>query len=149
MQEENDAGKAELIERLEQAHELLGGALSLLKKEKVKALVKSPSASKGKPTKRAMDFSTPIRAFIKRHGSGLSGPKKFTLLVAYLTKGETTKEISLAEIEKHWNKMTAKSLLSMKFNRFYSSQAKDNDWVNAGKTGSYNLRPSWKDVFDE
>lgn len=149
MQKENDAGRAELIERLEQAHEWLGGALSLLKKEKRETPIKNSSASKVKPTKRALDFSTPIRAFVKRHGSGLSGPKKFTLLVAYLTKGETTKEISLAEIEKHWNKMTAKNLLAMKFNRFYSSQAKDNDWVNAGKTGSYNLRPSWKDAFDE
>jgi hypothetical protein len=149
MQKENDVGRAELIERIEQAHELLGDALSLLKWEKRKAPVKSSSATKEKATKSALDFSTPIRAFVKRHGNGMSGPKKFTSLVAYLAKGETTTEISLAEIEKQWNKMTAKSLLAVKFNRFYSSQAKENDWVNTSKTGSYSLRPSWKEVFDE
>jgi CHASE2 domain-containing sensor protein len=149
MQRENDANASELIARLEQAHELLGEALSLLKRKKGKAPVKSPSTTKEKPTNGALDFATPIRAFVKRHGNGMSGPKKFTLLVAYLTKGETTKNVSLSEIEKQWNKMKAKSLLGMKFNRFYSSQAKDNDWVNAGKTGSYNLRPSWKEIFNE
>ena len=149
MQKENDAGRAELIGRLEQAHELLGDALSILRKEKTKAPVKTSSATNKKTTHRALDFSTPIRAFVKRNGNGMSGPKKFTLLVAYLTKGETTKQTSLAEIEKQWNKMTAKSLLGMKFNRFYSSQAKENDWVITGKTGSYSLRPSWKEVFGE
>ena len=45
--------------------------------------------------------------------------------------------------------MTAKGLLGMKFNRFYSAAAKNSDWVNTQKNGLYHLRPSWKDIFHE
>jgi len=77
----------------------------------------------------------------------MSGPKKFTLLLAYLAKGDLKKVIALEEIQKQWNKMTAKSLLGMEFNRFYPASAKENDWVNSEKNGSYNLRPAWTAIF--
>lgn len=89
----------------------------------------------------------PIRAFIKKHGSNLSGAKKFTLLLAHLTKGDRSKRVPLAAIEKHWNKMKAKGLLGMKFNRLYTAQAKENDWVHTEKAGLYYLRPSWNEIF--
>jgi hypothetical protein len=94
-----------------------------------------------------MDFSMPIRAFIKRHGADMNGAKKFSLLLAYLTKGDASKRVSSLEIEKHWNKMTAKGLLGIRFNRLYSATAKENDWVNAEKGGSYYLRPGWNEIF--
>jgi hypothetical protein len=96
---------------------------------------------------RALDFSMPIRAFVKQYGVNLNGSEKFILLVAYLTKGDAAKRVKLAEIEKHWNRMTAKGLLGMKFNRLYTSQARENDWANTEKTGSYHLRPAWKEIF--
>lgn len=92
------------------------------------------------------DFSLPLRPFIKKYVAGLSGPKKFTLLTARLVEGDTNKEISLVEVEKAWNSMTA--LMGMKFNRFFSQQAKDNDWVETKKKGAYKLRPSWAEALN-
>jgi len=94
-----------------------------------------------------IDLEMPMRPFIKKYGKDLSGSKKFTLLLAYLSKGKQEKEINLEEIEKYWNKMTAKNLLGMKFNRFYTGEAKDNDWVESKKKGIYSLRPSWRGIF--
>ncbi len=59
------------------------------------------------------------------------------------------KKVSLEEVERQWSRMTAKGLLGIKFNRFYSAKAKDNDWVNTEKNGLYHLRPSWQSIFDE
>jgi len=96
----------------------------------------------GKP-----DFNQPLRPFIKRHAKDMAGPKKFTLLLSWLTKGDLKKEIALKDIQKQWDRMTAKPLLGMDFNRFYAGQAKDNDWVESKKQGFYNLRPSWQEIF--
>jgi len=89
-----------------------------------------------------------LRAFVKKHSRSLNGAKKFTLLLAYLTKGDGNKTVPLSEIESHWNKMTSKGLLGMKFNRLYTSQARENDWARTEKTGAYRLRPSWKTIFN-
>jgi hypothetical protein len=97
---------------------------------------------------RNIDFDIPIRAFIKKYSKGLSGPKKFALLVAYFSKGELKKEILLDEIERNWNKMKSQKLLGMEFNRFYAVTAKENDWVEAKKHGVYSLRPLWKEICD-
>ena len=107
---------------------------------------KSPSARKDHPTPE-FDFTSSDRGFVKRHGRGMSGPKKFVLLLAYLARGEVGKEIALGEIQKRWNKMTASSLLGGKFNSFYSNAAKDNDWVETKKAGVYALRPQWKEAI--
>ncbi|MFH1066528.1 MAG: hypothetical protein V1746_01300 [bacterium] len=150
MPRENNKDVSDLIERLEQARELLNEALILAKKDGSKtASLKKPFYAKEKSSPPTLDFSMPIRAFVKRHGIDMSGSKKFTLLVAYLAKGDLKKTVPLVEIHKQWNKMTAKGLLGMEFNRFHSSPAKENDWVNTEKSGSYNLRPSWKAIFDE
>ncbi len=90
-----------------------------------------------------LDFDRPLRPFMKSYSKGLSGPKKFVLLVSWFAKGDPKKEVRLKEIEGHWNRMT--SLLEMKFNRFFPAQAKDNDWVESKKKGLYNLRPVWRD----
>ncbi len=93
------------------------------------------------------DFTMPIRPFIKKYAKGMSGPKKFTLILAYMAKGDKSIQVPLEGIKNAWDKMTSSSLLGMKFNRFYSGQAKDNDWVESKKSGSYNLRPLWMDIF--
>ena len=93
-----------------------------------------------------LKFDMPIRPFIKNSAKRMSGQKKFTLLTAYLAAGDVKKIVKLSEIERHWNKMTA--LLGGAFNRFYSQQAKDNDWVESKSKGTYNLRPNWVKIFE-
>src|SRR5262249_7273719 len=148
MRKGNSESNVELVRRIEQARDLLDEALALVKKTKRNSSRSHATPEvKAKVRSSAIDLSMPIRAFVKKHGRDMNGAKKFTLLVAYLTKGDSAKRVTLAEIERHWNKMTAKGLLGMKFNRLYTSQARENDWANTEKTGSYHLRPSWKEIF--
>lgn len=93
--------------------------------------------------KMDIDFSINERAFVKRYATDKSGPKKFTLLLAYLAKGEIEKNIELSEIKKYWGKMTSKALLG-KFNMFYPNDAKTRGWVGSKEYGSYNLTNEWK-----
>jgi hypothetical protein len=95
-----------------------------------------------------LDFTKSERAFVKVHARGLSGPKKFVLLLAHLAKGGIGKEVSLNEVQKRWNKMTAGTLLGCKFNTFYSNTAKDNGWVDTKEKGIYVLTSSWKEVLE-
>ena len=100
-----------------------------------------------KPTvKGKVNFSTPIRAFVKLHARDMSGSQKFALLVAYLTKGDTKKELPMTDVEKNWNRM--KPLLDGKFNLAYTTRAKDNGWVDSPKRGFYVILPGWKGIFD-
>ena len=150
MPKENNKDTSDLIERLEQAQGLLNEALVLARKGVgKKAPSKEPHYAKKKSSLKSLDFSMGIRGFVKRHAKGMSGPKKFTLLLAYLAKGDLKKTIPFVEIKRHWNNLTAKSLLGMEFNSFFPSSAKESDWVKTEKNGSYNLRPSWKAIFNE
>ena len=88
--------------------------------------------------KMDIDFSINERAFVKRYATDKSGPKKFTLLLAYLAKGEIEKNIELSEIKKHWGKMTSKTLLG-KFNMFYPNDAKTRGWIDSKKYCIHNL----------
>jgi len=98
------------------------------------------------PSSQKLDFDVPLRPFIRKYAKGMSGPKKFTLLLARLVQGDLKKEVSLGQIETNWNKMTSAHLLGMKFNRFYPVQAKDRDWVHSKRKGFYNLRPNWEGI---
>jgi hypothetical protein len=139
----------QLVQRIEEARDALDVALKLLKKGGTRSKpVKAVKVIKAAPASAALDFGMPLRAFVKRHSLGLNGAKKFTLLLAYLTKGNSAKTVSLSEIESHWNKMTGKGLLGMKFNRLYTSQARENDWASTEKAGTYRLRPSWKAILN-
>jgi hypothetical protein len=74
----------------------------------------------------------------------MSGREKFTLILAYLTKGKPKTATKLEEIMAAWNKM--KGTLG-DFNLAYTTRAKDKGWVDSPKTGSYELRPSWKEIL--
>lgn len=145
IQEEMDA-------KLRQARALIGDAINLA------AQLRAPAKGPGKPavhaaranTSTSVRFDMNERAFVKRHVKPLSGgPKKFVLLLAFLTKGDTDKEMELSEIERLWNKTSSKTLLGMKFNRFFPTTAKENGWVNSRKRGFYQLERSWKDVLTD
>ncbi|MBI3528304.1 MAG: hypothetical protein HY067_10070 [Betaproteobacteria bacterium] len=152
MQRGNSKANPALVARLERIRDLLEESISLARAAKPQTLTSTTGVRRPRTTSRQrsnIDFSTPIRPFVKKHAVGMSGPKKFTLVLAHLAGGDVGKKVSLEEVERQWSRMTAKGLLDIKFNRFYSASAKDNDWVNTEKSGLYHLRPSWQSIFDE
>jgi len=99
-----------------------------------------------KPLSANVNFSMPMRAFVKAHARLLSGPQKFALLVAYLSKDNPATNVALTDIESNWNRMTG--LLGGKFNRAHSTRAKDHGWVDSPKQGVYVILPSWKEILN-
>ena len=93
-----------------------------------------------------LDFSLPIRPFIKRYAKGVSGPRRFAILVAHLAKGDVKAEIAFKDIEKQWNKMT--QLMGGRFNPAHASRAKDNGWVDSPRHGVYKLLGGWGGALD-
>jgi hypothetical protein len=112
-----------------------------------KATGKAPSSlASPSPTRDPdLSFSLNPRAFIKRYGRGLKGPQKFVLLLARLAGGKISHGVALADMEKHWDSMTA--LMHGDFNRAHANRAKDKGWVDSPKRGTYVLTSEWKDVF--
>jgi hypothetical protein len=92
-----------------------------------------------------VNFSSPARAFVKNHARGMGGPQKFTLLVAHMSKGDEKTETRLKMIEKQWSKMTA---LLGKWNRAHPTRAKEHEWVDSPKNGTYVLLPGWRGIFN-
>jgi hypothetical protein len=140
----------ELLAKLQQARSLVDECIGEIQgqpRHKSARTLAHASRRKSAPAPRDLDFEAHERAFIKAHARTLSGPKKFVLLLAYMTKGQAGKEIQLKDVEKHWNKMTSKSLMDGKFNSFYPNKAKESGWVNTTKQGVYVLRPSWTQVL--
>jgi hypothetical protein len=144
------SAEQELDNKLGKIQSLVGDCIDLLRQ-----LQKTPS-SPAKPAahpRRAdnsVRFDIHARAFVKRYAKNLaSGPKKFVLALAFLAKGDISKEVPLNEIEKLWNRTSAKTLLGMKFNSFFTAKATENGWVDSKKRGFYNLDRSWKDIFTD
>jgi len=109
------------------------------------AKIKDKILGKNKAVFLEADFSMGKRAFIKKYGKGLSGPKKFVLMLAYLSKGKIGGEVKIEDIKKNWNKMT--SLFEGEFNTYYSTMAKDNNWADSKKHGVWFLVKDWKNIF--
>src|SRR5205814_8694817 len=76
-----------------------------------------------------LSFDMNILAFMNKHAKGLSGPKKFTLLVARMVKGSTTAQVSYQEIKAQWNKM--RTVLGGDFNPVHGNRAKAAGWVDS------------------
>ena len=139
--------KTELVKRLEQMRTLVDDCLAELSVSKTKSPKARPGRTQTTRDIKPIDFSVQVKAIVKRYARRMSGPEKFTLLVAWLTKGDQKVEVPLNAVVALWNKMTARDLLGGKFNHFYPNQAKTNDWVESKKTGKYSLRPSWKEIL--
>lgn len=105
---------------------------------------KSAAVRKGKqaPQKSDLDFSLPVRPFIKRYASGASGPRKFAILVARLASGDTKVEVAFKDIERQWNRMT--QLMGGRFNSAHASRARDAGWVDSPKHGVYKILSGWE-----
>jgi len=127
---------ADIIARIEKLEKEVFGST----KNKKSLVATSPNQNS------KIDFSINERAFVNRYATEKSGPKKFTLMVAYLAKGEIEKNIQLSEIKKRWSKMSAKSLLG-EFNMFYPNDAKTRGWIDSKEHGSYCLTNEWKDML--
>jgi hypothetical protein len=125
-----------ILERIERLEEVVFGSCKIKRKKRDKSVTRS----------KEIDFLLNERAFVDRYATDKSGPKKFTLLLAYLVKGEVDKNMELSEIKKHWNKMRARTLLG-KFNMFYPNDAKTRGWVDSKKYGIYCLTNEWKSVL--
>ena len=148
MSKEN-SNMRELVSHISQARDALDAVLKLLQAKSAVPKTLKPAKVVRPPLQgAALDFTMPLRPFVKKYSVGMNGAKKFTLLLAYLAKGDVTQTVALSAIEAQWNKMTGKGLLGMSFNRLYTSQARDNDWACTEKTGAYRLRPSWKGIFN-
>lgn len=118
--------------------------------EKIERIIfeskKNKNARKNKGDNNTeINFGLSERAFMKKYGKDLSGPKKFVLLLAYFVKGKIGEEISIEEVKKKWEKMT--SLCGGKFNTYYSTTAKDNNWADSKKYGVWFLTKDWKEIF--
>lgn len=98
---------------------------------------------------KALNWKLNERAFIYQYAGGKSGTAKFVLVLAFLTKGDVNKEVALKEIQALWGKMTAASLLGMKFNRKYPTEAKTKGWVNSASSGKYQLSLGWQEILNE
>jgi hypothetical protein len=96
------------------------------------------------PRSQDLDFELPLRPFIKKYSQSMSGPKRLTLLVAWLAKGNAEERVERAEVAKAWDKM--KALMGGAFNSAYETRAKDSGWVHSPKAGVYTLLPNWRDV---
>jgi hypothetical protein len=136
--------RAKLISKLKELKTIAEECLTLLAGETDPPLPHRHVTAVGEQ-RQAVDFNKPIRPFMKSCSKNLSGSKKFVLLVAWLAKGDSKKQIALSEIKKQWSKMTA--ILEMDFNLFFTGDAKDRDWVETKSKGLYNLRPAWSDVL--
>lgn len=94
-----------------------------------------------------LDFSINIRAFVKKFANEKGGPKKFVLLLAFITKGKVGQDVALIDIRKEWNRMSGKNMLG-KFNRSYTNEAKIKCWVNTKKHGTYCLTENWQEIHE-
>lgn len=140
------SSQKELINKLETIQALAGDCLASLAQRRYAGTPEPRRAGRSPVSATPLHFESNARAYVKRHAKGLSGPTKFVLLLAYLTKGDTKKEVSLGDIMKLWNTMKSKSLLG-KFNMAFANRAKDGGWVDSKKRGLYNLHRSWRDVL--
>ncbi len=92
-----------------------------------------------------VDFSMPVRPFMKRYGHSLSGPKKLTLLIAHLAAGETDVPVLRSLVEKHWSRMNA--LMGGRYNGAYDTRARDQNWISSPKPGSFCLQSAWEAIL--
>jgi hypothetical protein len=106
---------------------------------------KRSDATKGFLDSADMNFDLPLRPFIKKYSHSMSGPKRLTLLVAWLAKGKSDVQVGRVEVSRAWNKM--KTLMGGPFNSAYETRARDNGWLDSPKPGVYTLLHSWREVL--
>lgn len=150
MSKESKNADKDIVSRLLEARAILDKCVQVLSKGRAYKIKTIPvQAVDPTPVRLAkLDFSLNERNFIKTYTKGLSGPKKFTLLLAYIAKGKAGTDIEVGVIKSKWNKMKAKNLLGYAFNVKYPSEAKTSGWVDSKKYGFYHMRQGWMSIFN-
>lgn len=90
-----------------------------------------------------LSFSLNSLAFMKKYAKGVSGSRKFTLLLAHLVEGKIGQEIAGERIASTWNRM--KQVLGGAYNAAHATRAKAEGWIDSPKWGHYALSTSWKE----
>lgn len=139
---------AELLQRLVDARAVIDDCIAFLSTTPNSKTTRQSKVRVQKKSRPSLNFTLNERNFIRTYGRGLSGPKKFVLLLAFEVKGKVGTEVELDVLRTKWNKMTSKALMGYKFNLFYSNDAKTRGWVDSKKTGSYHLCKTWMEIFD-
>jgi hypothetical protein len=119
-----------------------GGEVSLRPVEATVATMPQTAVPAG--GSEAMDFDLPIRPFMKRFGTNLSGPKRFVLLLAHMAHGAIGTPVQISELQRLWKTMVG---IIGDFNTAYPTRAKDNGWVDAPKPGVYTLLSGWTGIL--
>ena len=126
-----------------QGHEFQGSAML------------TPAASSGKRGNRArvggdgavgVSFGSNLRAFVKRYAKYRSGAQQFTLLLAFLTKGDRSVEVPVSSIAAAWKK--AAGLLGGQYQTMYGTVARENNWAESPKRGVCKLANDWRDCLE-
>lgn len=92
-----------------------------------------------------LQFTLPIRPFMKKFGAGMSGPRRLVLMVAHLAQGKVGASVEINKVQKLWGKMSA--LMGGRYNPAYASRARDDGWVDSPKFGTVTLLSGWKAVL--
>lgn len=122
------------------------GEIELATRPKPKKRSQSKAATKAIAAPAKFDFTLPLRAFVNAHRARkLSGPQKFTLLLAALTKGDTSATVDNKRLQKEWNRMTEP--MGGRFNAAYSTRAHDKGWIESPNRGVYKLRSTWSEAI--
>jgi ABC-type hemin transport system ATPase subunit len=139
--------KAQIIITDEQGHIFEGNAELV----RVSKSAKAPkAAAKTRAALRPatdLSFSLNVLAFMKKFAKGMSGSRKFTLLLAHLVKGKTGQEISGERIASAWNRM--KQVLGGAYNAVHATRAKAEGWIDSPKWGHYALSNSWREAASD
>lgn len=88
-------------------------------------------------------FGSNLRAFVKRYARHKNGAQQFTLLLAFLAKGDLAAEVPVRSIAAAWKK--AAGLLGGQYQSMYGTQARENDWAESPKRGVCKLSNDWRD----
>jgi hypothetical protein len=131
------------LQTLRQIQALINEALSEAPLGKKPKAPKEPA--KPAPGATSLSFDMNILAFTNKYARRLSGPSKFTLVVAYLVKGNLSGQVSYQDIMGQWNKM--KTVLGDP-NGAHANRAKGKGWVEPAEYGMWKLTSGWKEALD-
>lgn len=134
-----------MLEKLQKIQYLLEECIEEMSKSGLKNGPKKQR--KNKPANILPNFSLNERAFMKKYGKTLSGPKQFVLLVSYIARGDGKNVVKSEEITKRWNKLSS-FMIGGKSQRNFGTRAKENGWVDSPKHGNYTLSKEWTNIFE-
>jgi len=94
-------------------------------------------------TSRDLDFTLSSRAFIRKHAAlADSGAKKFVLLLSWIAKGKTDRQVDGEALRKEWDKV--RGPIGADYQTMSATRARDNGWIDSPKHGVFKLARDWK-----